>query len=170
MPGLDGYNAAKAIRSHGLSPQILPIIALTANAFPEDVERALASGMQAHLAKPLMMADLQTMLERWLPRNDPQIQPDRNVGIGTVAPDLLLRWQMRRKEALEAVSAMLRSGSLECREPDELARIVHKMAGTAAMFGEAELGKRAGELEHALRQRSDPEEIHQLAKQLMAAA
>ena len=54
MPVMNGYEATKAIRrsSHELAKKI-PIIAMTANAFAEDVQRCLDAGMNAHLAKPL---------------------------------------------------------------------------------------------------------------------
>ena len=48
MPVMDGLTATKAIRAG-----IIPIIAMTANAFAEDVQRCLDAGMNAHLAKPL---------------------------------------------------------------------------------------------------------------------
>jgi signal transduction histidine kinase/CheY-like chemotaxis protein len=54
MPVMDGYEAAKAIRSCGRpDAAAVPIIAMTANAFSEDVERARAAGMNAHTAKPI---------------------------------------------------------------------------------------------------------------------
>lgn len=43
----------------------LPIVALTANAYGDDVETCLAAGMQAHLAKPLQMAQLADVLRLW---------------------------------------------------------------------------------------------------------
>jgi signal transduction histidine kinase/CheY-like chemotaxis protein/HAMP domain-containing protein len=57
MPKLDGHAAAAAIRAIPNRPdaKTIPIVALTANAFKEDVDKALASGMNAHLAKPLEM-------------------------------------------------------------------------------------------------------------------
>ena len=54
MPVMDGYAATKEIRA--LKDQKLagiPILAMTANAFPEDIERAKEAGMQAHVAKPI---------------------------------------------------------------------------------------------------------------------
>jgi signal transduction histidine kinase/HAMP domain-containing protein/ActR/RegA family two-component response regulator len=54
MPVMNGYDAARAIR--GLDrpdAKTVPIVALTANAFKEDVDQAIASGMNAHLAKPM---------------------------------------------------------------------------------------------------------------------
>ncbi|WP_460829814.1 response regulator, partial [Massilia agilis] len=51
MPVMNGYEATAAIRAMGLGR--LPIIAMTANAMEEDRRRALAAGMDAHLAKPI---------------------------------------------------------------------------------------------------------------------
>ena len=54
MPVMDGLTAAKTIRSaHRKDALTVPIIAMTANAFDEDVEKSKAAGMNAHLAKPI---------------------------------------------------------------------------------------------------------------------
>lgn len=54
MPVMDGYSATKAIRSLDRPDAAeIPIIAMTANAFDEDIKRCLDSGMNAHLAKPI---------------------------------------------------------------------------------------------------------------------
>jgi CheY-like chemotaxis protein len=54
MPNMDGYEASAAIRAlDRKDAKTIPIVALTANAFKEDIDKALASGMNAHLAKPL---------------------------------------------------------------------------------------------------------------------
>ena len=53
MPRMDGYKATKAIRGAEREDNDLPIIAMTANALKEDVDSALASGMNDHLAKPI---------------------------------------------------------------------------------------------------------------------
>ena len=56
MPVMNGYEATKAIRrsSHELAKTI-PIIAMTANAFSEDIQHSLAAGMNAHVSKPVEM-------------------------------------------------------------------------------------------------------------------
>ena len=56
MPVMNGYEATKAIRSssHELAKKI-PIIAMTANAFSEDIQHSLAAGMNAHVSKPVEM-------------------------------------------------------------------------------------------------------------------
>jgi len=54
MPDMDGYQATKAIRALGLPRSAtIPIIAMTANAFKEDIDRCIESGMNDHLAKPI---------------------------------------------------------------------------------------------------------------------
>ena len=53
MPVMNGYEAAKAIRASGRADADIPIIAMTANAFDEDRQKALSVGMDAHLAKPV---------------------------------------------------------------------------------------------------------------------
>lgn len=59
MPIMNGYEAAQAIRS-STHPQsaTIPIIAMTANAFAEDIKNALSAGMNAHIAKPIITRDL----------------------------------------------------------------------------------------------------------------
>ena len=53
MPGVDGFEATRRIRSSGLpEADTIPIVAMTANVLPEDVERCLAAGMNGHLGKP----------------------------------------------------------------------------------------------------------------------
>ena len=60
MPVMNGYEATKAIRrsSHELAKKI-PIIAMTANAFSEDIQHSLAAGMNAHVSKPIEMKVLE---------------------------------------------------------------------------------------------------------------
>lgn len=65
MPGMDGYEATRAIRlSEKADAADIPIIALTANAFAEDAQAAHDAGMNAHLPKPLDFNKLKNMLAR----------------------------------------------------------------------------------------------------------
>ncbi|MEP3422953.1 MAG: ATP-binding protein [Erythrobacter sp.] len=239
MPGCDGYAATRAIRAEGIGPNVMPIIALTANAFPDDIAEAREAGMQAHLAKPLVFADLARSLQRWLPtriveneagdandRLGSDWPTDSSTGVeldreetdstfshsgndsdgervssataaGSIAsfvktyrasttssiralpqnlsPSLIKRWNHRRSEAVEAVRAALENGFLaEDDNPpndlDELARLVHKLAGTAAIFGEPELGDQAAAFERALRQDLSSEVREALAFELLSVA
>lgn len=65
MPVLDGIEATQAIRAMERH-RALPIIAMTANALVGDRTRCLAAGMNDHLAKPIIEAELQRVLDRWL--------------------------------------------------------------------------------------------------------
>ncbi len=66
MPEMDGFDATAAVRASEDADHHIPIIALTANALQGDRERCLAVGMDDYLSKPLKIAPLQEMLERWL--------------------------------------------------------------------------------------------------------
>ncbi|WP_226700116.1 ATP-binding protein [Qipengyuania gaetbuli] len=176
MPGCDGYTATREIRRSGITPSDLPIIALTANAFPEDIAAALEAGMQAHLAKPLVFEELAASLARWLPVSIvPDAlaitgQPDNTEATTGHSPEMQERWLARRSEAIEAVVAAVEEDVLEGVRVEELARTVHKLAGTAGMFGEESLGEKAAALERALRSNVEPLVRRKLAEELLAAA
>ena len=66
MPHMNGYNAARAIRELDREDAgTVPIVAMTANAFKEDVDRAIASGMNEHMAKPLEYDKLLEIVARF---------------------------------------------------------------------------------------------------------
>jgi CheY-like chemotaxis protein/anti-sigma regulatory factor (Ser/Thr protein kinase) len=68
MPEMDGFEATRIIRdrSSAVLDHEIPVIAMTANAFPEDRARALACGMNDFLAKPVDRPVLASMLDKWL--------------------------------------------------------------------------------------------------------
>jgi CheY-like chemotaxis protein/nitrogen-specific signal transduction histidine kinase/HPt (histidine-containing phosphotransfer) domain-containing protein len=68
MPEMDGYTLVESIRREEAGRRHMPIVALTANALRGEANRALASGMDAYLTKPVQLELLRTTLERWLPR------------------------------------------------------------------------------------------------------
>lgn len=68
MPELDGLSATRAIRGMDRSDAQLPIIAMTANLFDEDVEACLAAGMDAHIPKPLEAGQMIRTIAEWLER------------------------------------------------------------------------------------------------------
>ncbi|MQG95346.1 response regulator [Pseudomonas sp. MN1F] len=66
MPVMDGYEASRRIRQSGRWPE-LPIVALTANAMPEERERCRAAGMSDYLAKPFRREELLALIDHWVP-------------------------------------------------------------------------------------------------------
>lgn len=64
MPVMNGYEAAEAIRKLERGDKNLPIIAMTADAFAEDIRKCLASGMNAHVAKPIDIREIMRILKK----------------------------------------------------------------------------------------------------------
>ena len=68
MPNVDGYESARQIRALPREDaNRVPIVAMTANAYREDVDKALASGMNAHLAKPIDIDKVYSRLTQYIP-------------------------------------------------------------------------------------------------------
>ena len=70
MPKMNGYEATESIRAMQDRPdaRVIPIIAMTANAFAEDVQASLKAGMNGHLAKPIVMDEVAKTIARNLNR------------------------------------------------------------------------------------------------------
>ena len=66
MPVMTGYEAAERIRALSRSDADLPIIAMTADAFSEDIQKSLDSGMNEHIAKPIDINKLMKTLKKYL--------------------------------------------------------------------------------------------------------
>jgi PAS domain S-box-containing protein len=83
MPEMDGYTLAETIRREESDGRRIPILALTANASHSEVHRALATGMDEYLTKPLRIQTLQTALNKWLP---PTHEPPTTAAVLTNPP------------------------------------------------------------------------------------
>ena len=70
MPEMNGYETTKAIRNMPDRPdgKRIPIIAMTANAFAEDIQAALDAGMDGHVAKPVDMGMLLSVITKYVKR------------------------------------------------------------------------------------------------------
>lgn len=152
MPVLDGIEATRAIRAAGYGPDDLPIIALTANAFAEDVAACLAAGMQGHLAKPVAGNALAAVLASWRGDRTGGAVPSAAKAAPPTAPKRSLRdrYQDRKRETIDAVSELVRTGTFPDAALSDVMGLLHQLAGTAGMFGERELGEQARELESGL--------------------
>ena len=73
MPGKDGYKVLQELRSHSDTKDI-PIIAVTASAMPNDIERGLAAGFSDYLTKPIDLRQTLTAVNKWLPSMEIELQ------------------------------------------------------------------------------------------------
>ena len=166
MPRMDGLAAARALRAAGHSPAELPIVALTASCFEQDIAAASEAGMQAHLAKPLTLAALEQTISAVLssPAHasgmvlsegcDLTRQPE---GISATIYSLEHRYKLRKRDLLAQLEQAIAS-DVQGRPNDWDAILtgLHRLAGVAANFGDARLGERARALEQELRGVSEP--------------
>ena len=66
MPVMTGYEAARAIRATDRKDSDIPIIAMTADAFAEDIKKCLDCGMNAHVAKPIDVREVSRLLKKYM--------------------------------------------------------------------------------------------------------
>lgn len=147
MPVMDGYQATRMIRASGLSELNLPIVAITANAYEEDIHCCLASGMQAHMAKPVMMPDLQKLLESWIPESAAGASVSaRQLDVPQISEELGNRYRVCRDQTMSSLTSLVRIGTFLDHQLKEVRDHLHKLIGTAAMFDDAALGDQARKL------------------------
>ena len=66
MPNMDGYQATAAIRAMTTYARRIPIVAMTANAFADDIRKAKEVGMNDHISKPIDFKELAKILQKWI--------------------------------------------------------------------------------------------------------
>ncbi|MEH8016876.1 response regulator [Rheinheimera muenzenbergensis] len=168
MPVMDGYTATRAIRS---KPQFqhLPVIAMTANAMAGDREKALAAGMNDHIAKPINVNAMFNTMAKWIVPANPQ-PDDANAEPASAAPDTelpslpgintargLATTQHNQKLYRKLLKRFASSytnfpedfHAAQQDEDDSAAmRYAHTLKGTAANIGAEALQAAAAGLEH----------------------
>jgi HPt (histidine-containing phosphotransfer) domain-containing protein len=151
MPKMNGFEAAGNLRSLGYKK---PIIAVTATFLPEEAEKCKSSGIDDLIIKPIKLAEIQRMLEKWLAveKEPSQEQPMFNAGEmleifmneeEAVLP-LLSRFIERTGQQLENFPVLKVSGDWA-----EARRNAHTIKGAAGTMGGSKLGKVAGVLEQS---------------------
>jgi PAS domain S-box-containing protein len=178
MPGTDGVEATRRIRA-AERDRHTPIVALTANAMGGDRETYLAAGMDDYLAKPMRLAALREMLERYLGGREPAArQPD-------AASDLDESRLTELKQHLQDEALVVSTVELYLAElPGRCAAIAdtgrrldrgalraaaHSLKSTSAMLGASAIAELCQRLE-ATADDADPHELRALAATLPPAA
>jgi len=171
MPGMDGLEATKAIRSRNVScrdGRRVPIVALTAHALRHDREQCLAVGMDDYVCKPFGREDLAAALDAWVParsaRSVPAAAPAaeravRSLHVDPEAFDRLTRFkggsqELRRRviatferashKLIDQLEASASVGDLEA-----VANAAHTLVSSSAQVGATHLSELARRLERA---------------------
>ena len=150
MPGMDGMDASRAIRKRGGAYAALPIIALSANIIPAQIQLCLDSGMTAHLAKPFTSDQLHAAVQRWSGRHQIKENAVLRVFIDQAG------WPSVRS-LLDMLQAQI--AAFESCSPDDvvhLGRHAHALRGAAGALGYAGLAAVCGDLESACRVSKNP--------------
>jgi two-component system, sensor histidine kinase and response regulator len=173
MPVMNGFETTAAIRAMGLAR--LPIIAMTANAMDDDRRRALAAGMDAHLAKPIEVDVLVDTLLRvvggarnagaaaapapaqpdWpapasIPGIDLKATLPRFGGVFANFAQVFGRFEQSQGRTLDEVRVLLLDGDRAGAQ-----QLVHRLRGVAANLGATEVAAQALDFEQALRSADD---------------
>jgi PAS domain S-box-containing protein len=184
MPVMDGYAATRALRQR---PQLrcLPVIALTANAMVGDRDKALAMGMNDHIAKPIKLDELLATLARWvrpagatvaesigvanagadvaplaeLPGIDTRAGLAGTTGNDTLYRDLLCSFRDHERAFLARFSAARATGDAVAAT-----RLAHDLQSVAGALGVHAVQQAATALERACNHDAGDEEIGALAQ------
>ncbi|MEM5432457.1 response regulator [Cupriavidus oxalaticus] len=167
MPVMDGVEATRRIRADARLAA-LPVVAMTANALPEDRERCLAAGMDDHIAKPISPPVFFATVHRWLTRGGtvPAVAPQWPAWLGALAATGVLDTKAAlaraggQPEIYRGLLARLHDryadagahiAKLAHGRAGEAARLAHELAGVAGNLGAMAVSRAAAALESTLR-------------------
>jgi len=158
MPEMDGDEAVRLLRGNGYHR---PIIALTANAMPSDVQKSLAAGCDAHLTKPIVRQQLVSTIVQYAGKpRDGQAAPPSAAG-PTTWDEERLRSQFADDPAMAEILDNFLT-SLESQlgtmqelwakgQEEELRRQAHRLKGSGGSYGYPALTEAAAALEEAIK-------------------
>jgi PAS domain S-box-containing protein len=154
MPELDGYETARRIRAHAGERWQLPIVALTAHAMKEDLERCLEAGMNDYVTKPFRPEALRRILKRWLAPHpaagpkEPRLDRSRLEGLrelGRIGGRDLVAELVTKFEELQPLTSLRQAQKSGDREAMKF--LAHRLKGSGANLGAVRLARLCGELE-----------------------
>jgi PAS domain S-box-containing protein len=165
MPGVDGLTAARTIRALG---KTVPIVALTAQALPEQIKSCRAAGMVDYVAKPVVPEQLFAAVRKWAVQAMPNTPGPATAPADAVMTALRDKFIARCKDDLRAIHTLMSQPAGDAREA--LHQLVHRLAGTAGTFGYSDLGALAGDLDQVCARGGLPgdTEVQRLAANLEA--
>ncbi len=164
MPGMDGYTAVSVWReherAHNLNP--LPVLALTADAFKEAVEKSLAAGFTMHLAKPIRKARLLEAIARHA-QSRPQAPAENmfEVVVDEELSDLVPKFLSNVRRNPSAIAAALARGDF-----GTIRSLGHNMKGTGGSFGLPQISTLGGQLEQAAK-KEDGDAVRSVTAELV---
>ena len=156
MPHMDGLEATRRIRASGFTDDKLPIIALTANCYDDDIAECRKAGMQSHIGKPVNCAALAREMVTLLQGAKAAEANDPTSMMRHASPALLEKYHKRKAELLDQVRRAL-EGTEAKVDWSALQTELHNLAGVAGNFGDEELGRLCSSLEKELRSAEDEE-------------
>lgn len=152
MPEVDGLEATRRIRELGDAIDQPTIVAMTASVMTGDRERCLAAGMDDYLAKPVSLADLEAMIDRWSGAGPVKDTPSQtatdtiddqaierlidDLGDRTVAHSIVMTFLTELKNWRGELTSGVSSGDLETAR-----RAAHTVKSTSAMLGARSLSE-----------------------------
>ncbi len=148
MPVMDGYEATRQIRTleKELGRPRLPIVALTAHAFPSERARTMAAGMDGHLAKPLSIEALREVLMRWCPPGS-VLDPEVTGELASLGGKRFFR-RLRTVFATSVQDRMQAMADAAARSDlDQVRHDAHALKGAARQIGAQRLGSWLADLE-----------------------
>jgi CheY-like chemotaxis protein len=155
MPVMDGLTATRAIRAieQVRRSRVIPIIALTANALPQDVELSRNAGCTLHLSKPISKYSLLGAIEEYgqtaVTAITPQSARSRSIRIEMPADleEIVPGYLAARQKELPEMMALLAASGFE-----RLAIMAHNIKGSGGSYGFTELTRMGAALEHSAKQ------------------
>jgi PAS domain S-box-containing protein len=182
MPVMDGVEATRRIRALRGPAASVPIVALTANGFADEVERCLRTGMNDHILKPINKRTLLAAVNRWAQNRPAAPVPHEVASTGEPVFNAPVIRELESVLGRDSARSFLMASYAELpvhttaiaasgADRDSIGRAAHKLVSAAGNVGFSELAARSRDLLAACRQQdATAEQIAALVAQLGAAA